>query len=65
MLVEGKSVMSGGGSTSAMKKNEQLTVNFNVAPGSQMQQPKDSNQEYDIPTLERLNPELYKEYATQ
>lgn len=52
-----KSVISG---HSAKKSGEMLSVNFNLGntsnDGTQQQQ-------YDIPTLKRLNPELYKEYA--
>lgn len=37
-----------------------LSVNFNLGNNNAA---GDGQQQYDIPTLKRLNPELYKEYA--
>jgi hypothetical protein len=40
-------------------KKSDMSVNFNLT-SSHKEAP--TAQEYDIPTLKRLNPELYKEY---
>jgi len=53
-----KSVMSG----VSNKKSEHYSVNFNLAPAQIIPA---GQEQYDIPTLKRLNPELYKEYAKQ
>jgi hypothetical protein len=47
-----KSVMSG----SSQAANRVSTVNFQTTGGGK---------QYDAPTLKRLNPELYKEFAKQ
>jgi hypothetical protein len=52
-----KSVMSG---TSHHGGTKHSSVNFGATGAMQS-----SKQQYDIPTLKRLNPELYKEIAKQ
>eukprot|EP00347_Sterkiella_histriomuscorum_P023831 403333237 len=54
-----KSMISG---HSTKKSGEMLSVNFNLGNSSNVNDGQ-QQQQYDIPTLKRLNPELYKEYA--